>query len=225
MLEFHRRDIIRVLASASPGWDDFRFARILNGRNSWGRRLRRPPPSSATIRLPKTEAAARPGSRFGSKSSRSRVRRRRSEFPASREFSCAAVGGPFQKALQCHGVAGFATHRLQAGSGAEQGISNVRNRSSSGAFEAEQGKNRRTKTGRDAGRGRVVRRSQDSLRATGEARPWEGSDESAPRDPCKEHLALVHQFLETSRSRPWPLASEMMGLNRQDMIRVLEALH
>ncbi len=39
---------------------------------SRGRRLRRPPHSSVTIRLPGTEAAARPGSRFGSKSSRSR---------------------------------------------------------------------------------------------------------------------------------------------------------
>ncbi len=125
-----------------------------------GRRVRRPPPSSATIRLPKTEAAARPESRFGPKSSRSRLPRRRSEFPASRESSSAVVCAPFQKALRCHGVGGFATLRLQAGSGAEQGIFDDRNRSLSGAFETEQGKNRRAKTGRDTGSGRVVRRGQ-----------------------------------------------------------------
>ncbi len=202
-----------------------RFARILNGRHSWGRRLRRPPPSSATIRLPKTEAAARSESRFGSKSSRSRVRRRRSEFPACREFSFAPVGAPFQKDLQCHGVDGFTTHRLQAGSGAEQGISNDQNRSLSGAFATEQGKNRWAKTGRGADRGRVARRGQDSLPPTGEARPCQGSDESAPRRSCRNHLALVHRCLEASRWRPWPLASETLDHNRQDMIRILETLH
>ena len=122
---------------------------------------RRPHPRPSAFQKPKRLRAREAD--FGSKSSRSRVRRRRSEFPASREFSFAAVGAPFQKALQCHGVAGFATRRLQAGSGAEQGISDDRNRSLSGAFGAEQGKNRWAKTGRGAGRGRVVRRGQDSL--------------------------------------------------------------
>jgi hypothetical protein len=127
----------------------------LGGEGSKGRRAH--PPSKDRSGHP------RPGSRFGSKSSRSRVRRRRSEFPASREFSCDPVGLPFQKALQCHGVVGFATRRLQARSGAEQGISGDRNRSLSGAFGTEQGKNRRAKTGCGAGRGQVVRRGQDSL--------------------------------------------------------------
>ncbi len=152
------------------------------------------------------------------------VRRRRSEFPASREFFSAAVGAAFQKVLQCHSVVGFTTCRLQAGSGEEQGISDDRNRSLSGAFGAEQGKNRRAKTGREIRRGRVVRRGQDCLPQPGGC-PCEGSDESAPRRSCKNHLALVHRFLETSRLRPVPLASEMLGRNRQDMIRILETLH
>jgi hypothetical protein len=158
---------------------------------------RRPHPRPSAFQKPMRPP--RPRSRFGSKSPRSRVRRRRSEFPASREFFCAAAGAPFHKALQCHGVAGFATRRLQFGSGVEQGISNDRNRSISGAFGAEQGKNRRAKTGRETGPGRVASRGQDSLSPTGEGCPCEGSDESAPRDPCKDHLALVHRFLEASR--------------------------
>ncbi len=60
---------------------------------------------------------------------------------------------------------------------------------------------------------------------TGVGCACEGSDESAPRRSCEEHPALVHQFLKASRWRPWPLASEMLELNRQDMIRVLETLH
>ena len=140
-----------------------RFARTLNGRNSWGEgsQGRRLHPRPSAFHKPKRLRAS--GSRFGSKSTRSRVRCRRSEFPASREFSCAAVDAPFQKVPQCHDVAGFTTRRLRARAGAEQGISNVRNRSLSGAFGAEQGKNRWAKTGRGAGRGRVVRRGQDSL--------------------------------------------------------------
>jgi hypothetical protein len=49
------------------------------------------------------------------------IGRRRSEFPASREFSSALFGALIQEALQCHGVAGFATRPLWARAGAEQG--------------------------------------------------------------------------------------------------------
>jgi hypothetical protein len=201
-----------------------RFARTLNGRNSWGEgsQGRRLHPRPSAFHKPKRLRAS--GSRFGSKSTRSRVRCRRSEFPASREFSCAAVDAPFQKVPQCHDVAGFTTRRLRARAGAEQGISNVRNRSLSGAFGAEQGKNRWAKTGRGAGRGRVVRRGQDSLpQPGGVALARARRERAAPL--VQRASALVHRFLKASRWRPWPLPCEMLDLNRQDMIRVLETLH
>ena len=86
------------------------------------------------------------------------VRRRRSGFPASREFSCALFGAPIQEDLQYHGVASSTTHWLQTRAPLEQGISNDRNRELSGDFGADQGKNRRAKTGREIGRRQVVRR-------------------------------------------------------------------
>ena len=96
-------------------------------------------------------------------------------------FFAPAVGAPFQKVLQCHGVAGFTTRRLRARAGAEQGISNDRNRELSGDFGADQGKNRRAKTGRQTGRGRVARRGQDSLPPRVEGGSGERSDQRAPR--------------------------------------------
>ncbi len=57
----------------------------------------------------------------------------------------------------------FATRRLRAQAGAEQGISNDRNRELSGDFAADQGKNRWAKTRAQTGRGRVAKRRRHSL--------------------------------------------------------------
>ncbi len=189
---------------------------------TWGRRLRRPPPSSATIRLPKTEAAARSGSRFCSKSSRTRVRRRRSGFPASREFF------PPRSALRsrkpCNVMALLALQPTACRP------DRARNRefptTGTGRYQVLSERNRERTGGRKQGAAPGAARLQGAARIRFPNRgglPLLGS--SAPRDPCKSRLALGHRFLETSRWRPWPLASEMLELNRQDMIRVLETLH
>ncbi len=99
----------------------------------------------------------------------------------------------------------------------------------------EQGVIRRFRNGtgkEQVGKNGARRRARPGCKArpgfpspTGEGRPCEGPDERAPRRSRKNHLALGHRYLEASRWRPWPLASEMLDLNRQDMIQILETLH
>ncbi len=91
-------------------------------------------------------------------------------IPCQQGIFFPAVGAPFLKALQYHGVAGYTTHRLRGGAGAEQGISNDQNRELSGDFAADQGKNRWRKRGRKTGCGQVAGRGRDSLLRRGKRR-------------------------------------------------------
>ncbi len=136
-------------------------------------------------------------------------------FPCQQGIFCAAAGAPFREALQCHGVAVSTTDRLLAGAGTEQGISNDRNRELSGAFGADQGKNRRAKT-RAQDRARHGCRAGPGVPfARGERWPFMSGRKGAPRNSSQIHLALgegkaakegdfpkVHQKSENGPRRP-----------------------
>ncbi len=139
----------------------------LGGEGSEGRR---PHPRSSAFQNPKRPP--RPGSRFGSKSSRSRVRRRRSEFPASREFF--SPRSSLRSRKPCNVMALLALQ--PAGCGGSQARNREFPTSGTGRYQALSERNRERTGGRKRG-----------------ARPGPAGLKAAARTPFRQpgRVALV----------------------------------